>query len=170
MRVGEQNTLGTRSSLARTGLRCGVWLSLAGWVGGFGLFATMVAPTAFEVLPRELAGRMVSPILEALHLYGAAAGVALSLLARGLDRSKLLRVLPLALTGVCLYSQFGVTPRIAEAHVLAFSPEGDPEALLLWGQLHARSMMLFTTAGLGGLLLLILHARADAIAEHPPHN
>lgn len=166
--MGETGTtpLGRRS--AQTALRCGVWLSLAGWVGGFALFGALVAPTAFQILPRELAGRMVSPILETLHLYAAAAGVALAVLAHGLGRSWLLRVLPLALAGICLYSQFGVTPRIAEARDLAFSPQGNSDALVLWGQLHARSMTLFTTVGLGGLILLILHARADALSSRPP--
>ena len=158
----ETGSTGTSGEFSQTALRCAVWLSLAGWVGGFALFAGMVAPTAFQVLPRELAGRIVSPILEALHLYAAAAGVVLAVLAHKLGRSKLLRVLPLILACVCLYSQFGVTPRINEARDLAFSPQGNPEALIAWGKLHARSMRLFTAAGLGGLLLLLLHARAEA--------
>jgi len=137
-------------------------------VGGFLVFGALVAPTAFQVLPRELAGRMVSPILETLHFYAAAAGIALAFLAQGLGRSILLRVLPLALAGLCLYSQFGVTPLIAEAREQAFSPRGNSEALLLWGKLHQRSMMLFITAGIGGLVLLVLHARADTRSTHPP--
>lgn len=148
-------------SFAQTAMRCGVWFSLALWVGGFSLFAALVAPTAFRVLPQELAGRMVSPILEALHIYATGAGLALAALAQGLGRSLLLRVLPLALAGVCLYSQFGLTPRIAEIHDLAFAPEGNPAALLEWGELHSLSMTLFTAAWAGGLLLLVLHARAD---------
>lgn len=162
LRVRERQNAGSDGDMARTVMRCGVWLSLAGWVGGFALFAGLVAPTAFQVLPRELAGRIVSPILEALHLYAAAAGIALAALAQGLGRSKLLRVLPLVLAGVCLYSQFGVTPHITEARELAFSPQGNSEALLTWGKLHRQSMVLFTSAGVGALILLVLHTWEDA--------
>ena len=165
MRVQGTSNPGNGSAITETVLRCGIWLSLAGWLGGFALFAGLLAPTAFQILPRELAGRIVSPILEALHLYAAAAGIALAALAQGLGRSKLLRVLPLALTGVCLYSQFGVTPHITEARDLAFSPQGNPDALMSWGKLHARSMGLFTVAGLGALVLLVLHARADVLSS-----
>ena len=167
VRVGvtDSGTLG--GGFAQTAMRCGVWFSLAGWVGGFSLFAALVAPTAFQVLPQELAGRMVSPILEALHIYAAGAGLALAALAQGLGRSPLLRVLPLALAGVCLYSQFGVTSRIAEVHDLAFAPEGNPAALVLWGELHSLSMTLFTVVWAGALLLVVLHARADTPAKQP---
>ena len=161
VRVDLTNSQTLGGSFAQTAMRCGVWLSLAGWVGGFSLFAALVAPTAFRVLPQELAGRMVSPILEALHIYATGAGLALAALAQGLGRSLLLRVLPLALAGVCLYSQFGLTPRIAEIHDLAFAPEGNPTALVLWGELHSLSMTLFTVIWVGGLLLVALHARAD---------
>lgn len=154
-------------SFAQTAMRCGVWFSLALWVGSFSLFAALVAPTAFRVLPQELAGRMVSPILEALHIYATGAGVALAALAQGLGRSLLLRVLPLALAGVCLYSQFGLTSRIAEIHDLAFAPEGNPTALVEWGELHAFSMTLFTAVWAGGLLLVGLHAHADTPLRQP---
>ena len=84
--------------------RSALWLCLAGWIGGFGLFALVVAPTAFRVLPStEIAGTLVGPVLEALHLYGAAAGLLLALLAWRLGRGPLLCLLPLVLTVACLY-------------------------------------------------------------------
>ena len=152
-------------SAVRIALRSTLWLFLSGWIGGFGVFAFVVAPNAFQVLPStEIAGTLVGPILETLHLYGAMAGVAISALAWALGRGIPLRVLPLLLTAACLYSQFGVSAEIAEIRHLTFGPEGDIEAAARFSQLHRISMSIFSGVLLGAISLLILHAREDETA------
>ena len=77
-------------------LRSTLWLTLGAWIGAWLLFGAVVAPTAFRVLPStEVAGSLVGPVLEALHLYGAAAGALLALVTVALGRGPLLIVLPL---------------------------------------------------------------------------
>jgi hypothetical protein len=105
-------------------------------------------------------------VLSTLHLYGAVAGVALAALAWLLDRSWLHCLLPLAMAVACLYSQFGVSPEIAEIRELAFGPGGNPEAAGRFTRLHQLSIGIFVAVGIGSLGLLLLHARSDALASH----
>ena len=66
------------SEARRLWLRTALWVVLGWWIGGWALFAFVVARTAFRVLPStQVAGQLVGPVLAALHLYGAAAGIAL---------------------------------------------------------------------------------------------
>jgi hypothetical protein len=153
------------SSPTRVILRSALWLLLGGWLGAWALFAIVVAPTAFRALPStELAGAVVGPVLAALHLYGAGAGIALALIARALGRAAMLWVLPLLMSALCLVSHFGVTARIAELSDLAFGPAGSPEAAAHFALLHRVSELLFGTVGMAALALLGLHARADGEA------
>ena len=146
-------------------LHAALWLLLGGWIGGFGLFALVIARTAFEVLPStEIAGRLVGPVLTALHLYGAAAGLGIAAIAFAMGRSRLLQLLPLALTVACLYTQFGVTAEINEIQPFISGPEGTLEAASRWNALHRLSMVIFSGVWLGTFALLGLHAHADARA------
>lgn len=147
----------------QTALRTALWLLLGGWVGSFGLFGLVVARTTFQVLPStELAGRVVAPVLTALHLYGGAAGIALAGLALALRRGALRVALPLLLAAVCLYSQFGVSAEISEIRGLAFGPEGSEAAAARWTALHRLSMILFVGVSVGVVGLVGLHAHSDA--------
>ncbi len=140
------------------------WLLLGTWLGAWTLFATVVAPTAFRVLPStEVAGLLVGPVLTSLHLYGAAAGVALALLAVALRRGPALAGLPLLMTAACLYSHFGVSAELSEIRDLAFGAGGSTAAAARFNQLHERSVALFGAVGLAALLLVVLHVRADAL-------
>lgn len=144
-------------------LRGTSWLLLGGWVGAWMLFAFVVAPTAFRVLPStRMAGQLVGPVLGALHLYGAVAGVVLALAAWGLTRTGPCLWLPLAMSALCLASHFGVTAQIEAIRPLTFGPEGSPEMAARFQLLHRLSMGIYTAVGLSGLLLVALHARADA--------
>jgi hypothetical protein len=147
-------------------LRGVLWLLLGGWLGAWTFFAFAVAPTAFRVLPStEIAGQLVGPLLAALHLYGAAAGIALAGLARALGRSGACLWIPLAMSGSCLVSEFGVTPAIAETRALAFGASGSPEMAARFQLLHQISMAIYTAVGVAGLALVAIHARADAAAR-----
>jgi hypothetical protein len=152
-----------RTAILEVVTRSALWLCLAGWIGGFGLFALVVAPTAFQVLPStQVAGTLVGPVLETLHLYGAAAGVVTALLAWRLHRGALLCLLPLTLTVACLYTQFGVSAEIAEIRHLTTGPEGNAEAAGRFNQLHRLSMGIFAVVWVGAIALLVLHAHADS--------
>jgi hypothetical protein len=143
-------------------LRAFLWLLLGGWLGAWIFFAFSVAPTAFRVLPStEIAGRLVGPVLAALHLYGAGAGIALAALAWALGRSGWSTWIPLAMSTLCLVSHFGVTTRIEAIRALAFGPSGSPEMAAHFQLLHQVSMGIYTSVGLAGFLLVAIHARAD---------
>jgi hypothetical protein len=145
-------------------LRSALWLALGIWIGAWLLFGVVVAPTAFRVLPStEVAGSLVGPILEALHLYGAAAGGALALLAFFLRRGPVLIALPLLMGAVCLYSHFGISAELAEIRHLAFGPGGDPESAARFTHLHRLSLTLFTSLGAAAVVLLVLHAWSDTV-------
>lgn len=156
------------SSLVREwALRTGAWLLLGTWVGSWLLFP-WVALTAFRSLPStELAGRVVGPVLTALHLYGAAAGLALALLARALRRGAWAIALPLALSALCLYSQFGVSAEIDEIRSQVFAPGGNEGAAARFNLLHRRSVGIFSAVGAGALVLIGVHSRVEGSSRGP---
>ena len=150
-------------SLREAGLRALLWLLLGGWVGVWLFFALVVAPTAFRVLPStEVAGGLIRPVLAALHLYGGGAGIALAALAWRLGRSHPAVWLPLAMSALCLFSQLGVSAEIEEIRELAFGPGGSVEIAARFHLLHRLSMGIYTAVGVAGLVLVAIHARADA--------
>lgn len=151
------------STATRAALRGALWLALGGWVGIWILFGLVVAPTAFRVLPTaELAGSLIGPVLDVLHLFGAVAGLVLGLIAWRLDRGPLQRILPLAMGAACLYSQFGVSAEIAEIQEMAFGPQGSETLVARFTQLHRISVGIFLAVGVAALVLTALHARDDA--------
>ena len=161
----------TSSVWEGTALRGALWLLLGSWVGAWLLFGLVVAPITFRSLPEPgSAGRLVGPVLTALHLYGVGAGIALARLAWALRRGGALVALPLLMSGLCLVSQFGVTPQIAEIRGLVFGSGGDVETALRFGQLHRISLALFSVVGFGALALIGLHAHAESTAAVRPRN
>ncbi len=149
-------------------LRTALWLLLGGWVGSWGLFGMVVAPTAFQVLPSTaIAGELVGPILTSLHLYGLAAGVGLAALAALLGRGPLRIVLPLVLAAACAYSQFGVSAEIAEIRGGAFGPGGNEGDASRWNALHRLSVGIYLAVSAGALVLVGLHAASDATPSGP---
>lgn len=150
-------------------LRSALWLLLGGWIGAWGVFALVVAPTAFRVLPStEVAGNLVGPLLSFLHLYGAGAGLALAGIAWALSRPMALRVLPLVLMAACLYTQFGVSGEIAEIRDLALRPEGNEEMAARFTHLHTLSRTIFGSVGVAAIVLLVLHARVETLQTTLP--
>lgn len=146
-------------------LRSLLWLLLGGWVGSFGLFGLVIAPTAFRVLPSsEVAGTLVGPVLTSLNLYAAVAGTLLALLALVMGRGRLRVALPLVLAAACLLSQFGVSGEINEIRELAFGPEGSEAFAARWNLLHRISVGIYLAVSAGALWLVVLHAASDASA------
>ncbi|MGH0030966.1 MAG: hypothetical protein ACQGVC_14325 [Myxococcota bacterium] len=149
-----------------TALRTALWLLLGGWLGSFGLFGLVIARVAFQVLPStELAGRIVAPVLTALHLYGAVAGAALAGLAYVLGRGGLRLALPLVLAAACLFSHFVISAEISEIRDLVFGPEGSEALAARWGRLHGLSMGIYLAVSAGVVWLVALHARSDTPNE-----
>jgi hypothetical protein len=138
--------------------RAALWLLLSIWIGGWFVFAFGVTTTAFRVLPTDQAGAVVGPILRGLHLYAAVAGVLLAGLAVWLRRGRAAVLLPLLLAGLCLVSELVVTGRIAALRAHAGAGVVGVES---FHALHRISMGIYTAVGIGTLVLLWLHVRAD---------
>jgi hypothetical protein len=145
-------------------LRAARWLSLGGWLGSWALFAFVIAPTAFRLLPSgEIAGAFVAPVLRILHLYGVLAGLTLFAIAFALRERPLLVVLPAVLATLCAISQFGVTAAISDIRPSTFGPGTPDWAAARFGQLHMLSRLLFGLILIGVAALTVLHA-----VEPPP--
>lgn len=153
----------TPARAASAPIRAALWLSLGGWIGAWLLFGLVVAPTAFRVLPSaQVAGLLIGPVLEALQLFGCAAGLLLALIAWRLGRGVARWALPLAMSAACLYSQFGLSAEIAEIQGGAFGPQGSEILAARFDRLHRLSVAIFLCVGLAALALAGLHARDDA--------
>ena len=153
---------GTPGHARAFGLRASLWLLLGTWIGGWLCFGLVVAPTAFRVLPSiEVAGQLIGPVLDALHVYGALAGALLALIAQRLGRGRGLVLLALGAAALCAISQFVITPQIDATRPLAFGAQGSPEMAARFQQLHQLSVALFSVVGGTTLILLAGHVRAD---------
>jgi hypothetical protein len=136
---------------------------LGGWLGAWLLFALVVAPTAFHVLPSvEAAGELVGPVLRALHLYGVGAGLAVAALGAALRRGRLAAGLAVSLALVCGFSQFVVSGAIVQVLPSALGPGSLPDAAARFSHLHRLSVALYSLVGVGVATLVVLHSRADA--------
>jgi hypothetical protein len=136
-----------------------LWIALGSWIGAMALFAAVVTPTIFgNVSSPDQAGRLVGPILAAIHLYGIVAGVGIAALALGLGHGLRVPLLALLLAGACAYSHFGVSAAIAELRDAAFGAAPDPQAQARWAELHRRSVWIFGAAGLGAIALAFMNA------------
>jgi len=122
-------------------------LLLAAWLGAGVLFAAVVAPAAFAVLPsRTLAGALVGRVLPVLF----AAGIVVALASLWLDRStteprdRVRRAALILIAVSCAVAQFGIGPRIERIRreiggpVEQLSP--DDERRVAFGRLHAASV------------------------------
>lgn len=124
-----------------------VALVLAAWLGAGVLFAAVVAPAAFAVLPsRTLAGALVGRVLPTVFI----AGIVVALVSAVLDRpqaGRLHRVRRVALVVAavsCAVAQFVVGPRIERVRSAIGGPveqlaQGDPRRVA-FGRLHAISV------------------------------
>ena len=102
-------------------LRFLMLLALVAWLGGILFFGAVLAPVLFSTLPqRELAGAVVTRALGVLHGIGIVAGIVF--LAASLAYSRMTagsaaplawrHLLMVAMLGLTLASQFGVSPRM----------------------------------------------------------
>lgn len=140
-----------------------VGLLLSAWVGAGILFAAVVAPAAFAVLPsRTLAGALVGRVLPVVFL----AGIAIALLALLVDRGDVGRWFGVrrwalgAMVVACAAAQFAVAPRIERIRrdiggPVEQLPPGDPRRAA-FGRLHAVSVGWLALAMLSATTVLVL--------------
>lgn len=143
-------------------------LALALWLGAVVIFAGVVAPAAFRVLPsRTLAGALVGQVLPVLFIAGIAVGVVAHLLDT-LARKRvsiMARVGGAALVLGCAVAQFGVGARIerlrAELPGTLESLPSDDARRAAFGRLHGIAVLLLGVAGLGAGTTMIASLRAE---------
>jgi uncharacterized membrane protein len=91
-------------------LRFVMLLSLVIWIGGIIFFAAVVAPTVFTVLPtHDLAGKVVSRSLGALHWMGIVSGVVFLIASMWYSRLNLGFAHPLATRNVLVMIMLALT-------------------------------------------------------------
>lgn len=128
-----------------------LWL----WLGASLLFATVVAPAAFAVLPtRALAGLLVGRVLPILFWSGAVVGAITIVATDGWRRA-------LAVIVLCasLGAQLVVAPRIERTRaalgpVIEDIPADDPRRLA-FGRLHGLSVLLLGVGMLGAGIIAL---------------
>jgi len=151
-------------------LRFLMLLSLIVWIGGI-IFFSVLAPTAFHVLPtRLLAGTLVGNLLTKLHWIAIVSGVvylissmAYSRLTDGTAHVFAMRhVLICLMLALTLLSQFWITPRMhaLRAQVASFDTAAtlNDAARLQFDALHAWSTRVEVTVLLLGLLVVYMTA------------
>ena len=156
-------------------LRFLMLLSLVVWIGGI-IFFSIMAPTAFHVLPtRLLAGTLVGNLLTKLHWIAIGSGVvylisslAYSQVTDGTPHPFALRhLLICGMLALTLVSQFWITPRMItlRAQVATFDSAtlNQPERVQ-FDALHQWSTRAEVTVLLLGLL--VIYMTASALSRH----
>ncbi|SPF47295.1 conserved membrane hypothetical protein [Candidatus Sulfotelmatobacter kueseliae] len=153
-------------------LRFLMLLSLVVWIGGLILFAFVLAPTAFQVLPdTHLAGNMVGRSLSKLHWIAIVSGIVFLLssllysrLTDGTAHVFAMRhVLICLMLALTLFSQFWIMPRMLtlRAQVGDFSTVTlDNPARVQFDALHVWSTRVESAVLLLGLVVVYLTASA----------
>lgn len=139
-------------------------VALSAWLGAGLLFAAVVAPAAFRILPsRALAGALAGAVLPVLFWTGAAIGVWAMVLLRRRPARRWAAGLALLLAGASLGSQLVVGRAIARVRA---SVGAEFEALatddtrrVTFGRLHALSVLLLGTGMLSAAGLLVHETR-----------
>ena len=147
-------------------------LLVASWLGAAVLFAAVVAPAAFSVLPsRALAGALVGRVLPAVFI----AGLVVALLALGIGfrdgapflKARLLSAVLVALS--CAAAHFLVGPRIERLRQTIGSPVGElaveDERRVAFGRLHRASVGWLGAAIVGATCYVVFSTLAGRSAR-----
>ena len=138
-------------------------LLLAAWLGAGILFAAVVAPAAFAVLPsRTLAGALVGQVLPTVFVAGIVVAILAALLDRApTGRASRVRRVALVVTAIsCGVAQFVIGPRIERVRSEIGGPveqlaSTDPRRIA-FGRLHAISVAWLGLAMLSGATAAVL--------------
>ena len=146
-------------------------LSLVVWVGAIIFFSFVGAPSTFQAVPVDMAGRVVTKVFPRYYLLGHIAGVVA--LACGLAMASLAgdwsfrRILPSVLVACMLaigfYADRGVRTRMDGIRAAMGSSEqagpAKPELKAQFDRLHKLSVQLNAINLIAGLAVLFLTAR-----------
>lgn len=140
-----------------------VSILLSAWLGAAVLVATVVAPSAFAVLPsRTLAGALVGRVLPVLFIAGLVVALASLWLDSGDDGRAfhVRRALLVAAAVSCAAAQFAVAPRIERVRKKIDGPveqlSRDDPRRIAFGRLHAASVAWLGLAMAAAVTTLIL--------------
>lgn len=149
-------------------------LLLSAWLGASALFAAVVAPAAFAVLPsRSLAGVLVGRVLPVLFVSGLVIAVGGLWLDRpGYGRlPRVRRGALLAIAVSCAVAQFVVAPGIDRARREISGPieqlSADDPRRAAFGRLHAISVAWLGIAMTAAGLAIVLAHLSPAARRHP---
>jgi uncharacterized membrane protein len=143
-------------------------LSLVLWIGGIAFFSFIAAPSIFQVLPREEAGKVVTAIFPKYYWEGIICGVlalATSLILGIRTRWSILLIVRTILLGMMLvgvlYSVLVLQPKIhaVKEQVTSFESLSPTDPLRLeFGRLHGRSFAVNAAVLLLGVVVLFITA------------
>jgi hypothetical protein len=153
-------------------LRFLMLLSLVAWIGGIIFFAAVVAPTVFTVLPtHDLAGKVVSRSLGALHWMGIVSGIIFLIASMWYSRLNVgfahpfatRNVLVIIMLVLTLVSVFVVGAKMltlrADIGIIDNVPQNDPRRVE-FNELHRWSTRLEVGVLAMGLAVLYLTGKA----------
>ena len=146
-------------------------LSVVVWVGGLIFFTFFVAPSIFKVLPRELAGELVSNIFPKYWALGYVAGLlslasllAISFIEKAFPAA---RILLLAfMTALTFYSGMVMAPEARAAQVelkTAKEPARVQELKSEFRSIHMRSYAVNIAVIVSGVVFVFFTARSSRL-------
>lgn len=147
-------------------MRLALPIVLSAWLGASALFAAVVAPAAFRVLPsRALAGSLAGAVLPVLFWTGAAVGACAFLVLRRRPARRWALGLAVVLAATSLGSELVVGRAIGRVREsigpdLDAVPAGDPRRIA-FGRLHGVSVLLLGIGMLSAAGLLLHEARRN---------
>ena len=145
-------------------------LSLVVWVGGIIFFSFVGAPSIFQAVPVDVAGRVVTKIFPRYYLLGHAAGIVALLSFLGLagmsgewGAARIFNALLLAgMLGTGLYAGTVVQGQVAEVRQQMGNPEdraqAKPEVKAEFDRLHRLAVVLNGVVLCLGLVVLFVTA------------
>jgi len=139
-------------------VKCAYLMALVVWIGAIVFFSFAVAPTVFQVLPREQAGNLTSAVFPIYYAMGSGCGVVLLLSCLWLRRSATSRrlwgvnaVLVAVMLAVNVYTATVVQPRAAELRPQLHVADPPASAKEEFARLHQLAVALNVAVLLGGL-------------------
>jgi uncharacterized membrane protein len=143
-------------------------LSIALWIGGMAFFSFLAAPSIFKMLPRDVAGNVVSDIFPKYYWQGIICGaIALvTSVALGVrERWNILLIVRTIMIGGMvvgiLYSVVILQPKIqaVKAQITSFESLASTDPLRLeFGRLHGRSFSVNAAVLLLGMIVVFITA------------
>lgn len=143
-------------------------LSIALWLGGMAFFSFLAAPSIFNILPREEAGKVVSDIFPKYYWQGIICGAIALITSIALgtrDRWNTLLIVRTIIIGVMvlgiLYAVVILQPKVqaVKAQITSFESLAPTDPLRLeFGRLHGRSFSVNAAVLLLGVIVVFITA------------